>query len=192
MSKSTLITIAIITGLLFSSCRNNSSENKQVGESDTKSTDIATQNPNDELAEKINNYITTQFMTEADLRAISEEDKKFQFYAIDLNNDGKQEVFVNFITSYFCGTGGCTVLLLNSDMELITRFSPMGTFFVGELVENGWKVLITRVEGDWTKLIYKNGTYPSNPTLIEIAMDLPENAEKIFDEDYSKQKTYSF
>lgn len=192
MSKSTLITIAVFIGLLFSSCKNNSSENKRVGESNTKITDSVTQNEDDELAEKIRSYITTQFMTEADLRAISDKDRKFQYYTIDLNNDGKEEVFVNFITPYFCGTGGCTILLLNSDMQLITSFSPMKTIFAGELVENGWKVLITRVEGDWRKLIYKNGAYPSNPTLIDLAIDLPNNAEKIFDEDNSKQKTYSF
>ena len=197
MNKSILITFAILSGLVFSSCKNTNSKNKIKGETTipvgTKDLDYAKQSVDDELADKIKNYINTTFLTEADMRAISEDDRKFQFYKIDLNNDGKEEMFVNFGTPYFCGSGGCTVLLLNSSLELITRFSPTQVLFVENATENGWKVLFTRTEGSWKKLVYENDTYPSNPTMVEETNEqLSEDAEKLFDEDDSKLKTYSF
>lgn len=189
-----MMIFAIIAGLFFSSCNNNTSENKQteVQENETIDTDYALQGVDDELANKVKEYITTKFLTDSDLRAIAEEDRKFQLYKVDLNNDGNEEVFVDFGTSYFCGSGGCTVLLLNDKLELITKFSPTQTLFIGKEIENGWVTLFTRAKGEWKKLIYEGNTYPSNPTLVEIATELPENAKQIFDKDANKQKTYSF
>ena len=209
MNRNLLITFAILTGLFLNSCKNSSSENNQTEvskeiKSETEETnsvegreaivtDYAKESIDDELADKIKSYITTKFLTEGDLRAISEDQRKFQLYKVDLNNDGKDEVFINFITSYFCGTGGCTVLLLTNNLELITRFSPTQTLYVEKSVENDWSVLLTHTEGSWRQLIYENGTYPSNPTMVEAMNQLPnENAEKIFNEDLSKQKTYNF
>ena len=196
MKKILLVTFTILTGLFFNSCKNPNSE-KLKGEATipvgTKNIDDDKIGVDDELADKIKNYITSEFLTEADARAITEDQRKFQLHKIDLNNDGNEEVFVNFMTSYFCGSGGCTVLLLDSNLKLITRFSPTETLFVGEKVENDWRVILTHTEGSWRKLIYDNGTYPSNPTMVEKTTDEPSvNAVKMFDEDDSKQKTYNF
>ncbi|MDZ7613001.1 MAG: hypothetical protein U5K51_04295 [Flavobacteriaceae bacterium] len=60
-----------------------------------------------------------------DLPILSEEDRKFQYFSVDLNGDGKDEYFVNFMTSYFCGTGGCSVVLLDHESNVITNFSVM-------------------------------------------------------------------
>ena len=194
MNKEIMMIFAIIAGIFFSSCNNNTSENKQteVQENETIDTNYSHQSVDNELANKVKEYITTKFLTDADLRAISEEDRKFQLYKVDLNNNGSDEIFVNFGTSYFCGSGGCTVLLLSDKLELITKFSPTQALFIGKELENGWVTLHTRADGEWKKLIYEDGTYPSNPTLVEIAGDLPEKAKEIFDQDTSMQKTYSF
>lgn len=194
MNKETMMIFALIAGVFFGSCNNKTSKNKQteVEKKETIDTDLASRSVDDDLANKVKDYITTKFLTEADLRAISEEDRKFELYKVDLNSDGSEEVFVNFGTSYFCGSGGCTILLLSDKLELITKFSPTQTLFIGKEIENSWAILLTRADGDWKKLIYESGTYPSNPTMVEIATDLPENAEKVFKEDTSEQKTYSF
>ncbi|MFD1079553.1 DUF6624 domain-containing protein, partial [Longispora fulva] len=71
-----------------------------------------TQSLNDTLAKRIRNYLTSEYLTANDLEIITQEQRKFQLFQIDLNNDGEKEVFVNFITPYFCGSGGCTILLL--------------------------------------------------------------------------------
>lgn len=208
MKKNILIILVIFTGLYISSCKNTTSENDQTqGDTELKTekeeadlvdekpmiTEFAKQSVDDELADKIKYYINTEFLTEGDLRAILEEQRKFQLYKIDVNKDGNEEVFVNFMTSYFCGTGGCTVLLLNNDLDLITRFSPIRTIYGEETIENGWRVLMTESEGNWRKLIYQNDTYPSNPSMVETTNDTPsQQAEIMFDADYSKSKTYNF
>ena len=195
MSKNTLITIAIFTGLILSSCRNNSSKIKQ---SDTEKnqemiTESVKTNKNDELAEKIKNYILNHFLTKADLRVISDDDRKFQFYTADLNNDGDEEVFIYFGTSYFCGSGGCTVLLLSNNMELITKFSPTQQLYIDETSENSWKVLFTNTNGSWRKLVFDGVTYPSNPTLEKSTKYSPnENTQNTFEEERNNQQVYSF
>ena len=195
MNKNILIAFVILIGLVFSSCKNSSSENKETLV--VESEEMTWYNTNDiekeELAERVKDYITTQFLTEADKRAISEDQRKFQLYTVDLNNDGSEEIFVNFVSSYFCGSGGCTVLLLNKNLELITRFSPTQTLYVGRKVENGWSILHTRADGEWKKLVYEDDTYPSNPTMVDGTDEEPnQKAVKLFDEDDSKQKMYSF
>lgn len=205
MKKYILLLFVISTGLFFNSCKNDSSKNSKTevhsedGEKNSEYgkvaelSDFAQQSVDDELAEKVKNYLITEFLTDGDLRAIKEDQRKFQLYKIDLNNDGNDEVFVNFMNSYFCGTGGCTVLLLDSDLELITRLSPTRTLYVEKILENGWSVLFTETEGNWKKLIYKNGTYPSNPTMVETTNELPsDQAQIMFDEESSKLKTYTF
>ena len=177
--------------------KNTNSENKRKSETTipvgTIDDDYAKKSVDDKLADQIKDYITSEFLTEADNRAITEDQRKFQIYKVDLNNDGNEEVFVNFMTSYFCGTGGCRVLLLDSDMEMITKFSPTQDLYVENAVENGWRVLLTKTEGNWRKLIYEEGTYPTNPTIVEATSDEPsKEAEKMFDVESGKLKMYSF
>lgn len=211
MNKQILITIVILTGLFLISCKNNSPENIKIEVSKEIKTkkkesirleekeplvgDFAKQSEDDELADKIKNYITTKFLTEGDLKSIPDEQKKFQFYQIDLNNDGENEVFVNFITSYFCGSGGCTILLLSNQFEPITKFTVTRTpLFAEQTLENGWRILLTKSEGELKEMIFNNGTYPSNPSLIEKApYDAPSgHSEIMFDPNFSNPKTYSF
>ncbi len=155
----------------------------------------APQSVNDALAEQIKDFITTQYLSEGDLNIIDASQRKFQLYQIDLNNDGKNEVFVNFMTSYFCGTGGCTSLLLSPELKTITKFTVTRTpLWVEQTVKNGWKIILTRSQGELKELNYTNGTYPSNPSMVEKApYDASSgNAEILFDDNFSPPKTYSF
>lgn len=208
MKTNTLIILMIFTGSLFNSCKNSNLENgsaeagnddkieKQetdTAEEHTAVTDFAHHYVDDELAEKVKNHIISEFLTAGDLRAIKEDQRKFEIYKIDLNNDGKQEVFVNFMTYYFCGTGGCTLLLLDSDLKRITNFSPTRTLYIEKTEQKDWNVLFTKTEGNWRKLIYKNGSYPSNPTMVKATKESPsKNAEMIFDEHTIQPKIYTF
>lgn len=190
-----MMTFAIIAGVFFSSCNNNTSEKEQknIEKKETIGDDYAFRSIDNDLAKKIKEYITTKFLTDADLKAISEEDRNFQLYKVDLNNDGSEEIFVNFGTSYFCGSGGCTVLLLNNKLELITRFSPTQTLYVEKAVENGWRVLLTKTEGSWRKLVYENDTYPTNPTMVEATEEsLSDDGVKMFGVESGKSTKYSF
>ena len=171
------------------------SESKTNSEQKNLSFEFAKQSVNDKLAIEIKNYITTKLLAEEDLKLIPEGQRKFQFYEIDMNNDGEDEVFVNFMTPYFCGSGGCTILLLNNQLKLITKFTVTRTpLFAEQTLKNGWRILLTRSEGELKEMIYNDGTYPSNPSVIEKApYDAPSgHAEIMFDTNFSKPKTYNF
>lgn len=157
--------------------------------------EFAKQTVNDKFAIEIKNYITTKLLTKEDLKLIPEGQRKFQFYQIDMNNDGENEVFVNFMTSYFCGSGGCTILLLNNQLKPITKFTVIRTpLFVEQTLKNGWRILLTKSGGELKEMIYNDGTYPSNPSLIGKApYDAPSgHAEIMFDINFSNPKTYNF
>ncbi len=190
--------ILIFTGMAFISCKNQDSK-----ETLTEPTTIETEQPtsveseSDEdaiLLDRIENFILRDYLTERDLRTISKDERKLQLHQIDLNNDGTKEIFVNLSSIYFCGTGGCTVLLLDDQLRPITEFTVTQTpIYVEETIENGWNVLMVQSEGKWRKLSYDNGTYPSNPSVAEISISAPtKTAEILFDDTNAKLKTYTF
>ena len=189
----------LLSAMLFHSCKESKTDiqkNEIVTNTETdKKADpkYLEQTVDDALADKIKKYLVSEYLSEGDLRAIQDEQRIFQLYKTDLNEDGKDEVFVNFGTPYFCGSGGCTVLLLSSDLKLITNFSPTQTLYVEDATENNWKVLLTEAEGSWRKLVFKNNTYPSNPTLVEKSEIAPKDtAQNLFNGDGSDAKTYTF
>ena len=129
------------------------------------------------------------------MELLSVEDHKFQYFAVDLNGDGKEEYFVNFMSPYFCGTGGCTVLLLDHESNIITKFTVMDNpIYVEKSEHNGWKVLLVRSEGELKELKYENGTYPINPSVLPKApYDAPSGSAIImFDDNFAKAKTYTY
>ena len=193
--------ILVFTGLAFSSCKNQDSKKDstetdkiEIEEPISQEAENEEQDENAELLDRLENYILTDYLTEADLRIISKDQRKLQIYQIDLNNDGKKEIFVNLASIYFCGTGGCTVLLLDDQLRPITEFTVTQTpIYVEETIENGWKVLMVQSEGNWRKLIYEDGSYPSNPSVAEISRSAPnKTAEILFDDTNGELKTYTF
>ena len=146
------------------------------------------------IANKIKHYLTIDYLKN-DIKFMSKEDRKFQFQTVDLNNDGQQEIFINFITSYFCGSGGCTLLLLDPNWKTITRFTVTSTpIMIEPSKEQKWAVLMVKDNGVWKDLQYKNGKYPSNPSLLSKSkVDAPSgHAQVIFSEEFSPAKTFDF
>jgi hypothetical protein len=154
----------------------------------------APQSSDDQVAANIRNFLVNDYLKK-DLSFLSEEDRKFQYFSVDLNGDGKDEYFVNFMTSYFCGTGGCSVVLLDHESNVITNFSVMDNPIYAENVKtNGWKNILVRNRGELKVLKYENGKYPSNPSVLPKApFDAPSGSAIImFDENFAKPKTYNF
>ncbi|MEQ8927182.1 MAG: alpha/beta hydrolase [Fulvivirga sp.] len=127
-----------------------------------------------------------------DIRFLSENDRKYNLEAIDLNGDSAPEYFVQFQSSYFCGSGGCTFLLLSSDMQLITRFTVTNApLFVEPTFKNDWRILLTKSGGELKELAYENGAYPSNPSVLDKASyDAPSSHARILFE--NSELKYSF
>lgn len=98
---------------------------------------------------------------------IDDNSKKFIFFEYDLNEDGKKEILVGLTGGYFCGTGGCTQLLLDNQGNVITQFSVSGNPVVIDTNKtNGWKDLFI-YSGSKYRIVKFNGkTYPSNPSIL--------------------------
>ena len=126
---------------------------------------------------------------------MKEADRNYQFYKIDLNEDGIDEIFVRFESTFFCGSGGCSYLLMDADFNTITQFTAMNAPIVVESkTENGWKVLLVKSEGEFKELTFEDGSYPTNPSILgKAAYDAPsDDAEVLFDDASIKSKTYNF
>lgn len=146
-----------------------------------------------DLAEKIKEVITTKYLKPEDLKVIDSAERKFSYHEIDLNNDGKKEIFVNFFTPYFCGSGGCSLALLDSDLNIISRFTVAETpLFISPDTKNGWNVIYTKSRGKWKALEYENGKYPSNPSVVKDSKAEPDTKSISIFKDQDQSKIYNF
>lgn len=155
---------------------------------------FAPQTVDDQLAININKYLIDDYL-KRELNIMSEADRKYQFHKIDLNADGIEEIFLRFESTFFCGSGGCTYLLLDSEFNKITHFTVMNApVFVEPTSENGWKLLLVKSEGELKELKFEDGSYPSNPSVVHKApYDAPSgHAQVLFDDASIKSKTYTF
>jgi hypothetical protein len=94
---------------------------------------------------------------------------------VDLKDDGTQEVIVYVTGDAWCGSGGCTMLVLaphDSSYEVITRTTiTRDPIRVLATTSNGWHDIGVGVGGggilDWyqVELRFDGKTYPSNPSM---------------------------
>lgn len=154
---------------------------------------FATNSVDDLMSKNITNYLTQSYLKD-DLPFLSENDRKFQMYKVDLNGDGKDEYFVLLMGSYFCGSGGCTFLLLDRYSEIITKFTVMRPpIYVSVEKENGWRKLVVESEGKYKELVFDGKSYPSNPSVVADSKVQPgPDFEIMFDNENLPAKTYTY
>ncbi|MFB9079098.1 hypothetical protein ACFFLS_09620 [Flavobacterium procerum] len=129
-----------------------------------------------------------------DLAAMTKEDRYFYYEAFDLNNDGKDEYFVGFSNSYFCGTGGCSGLILNNDGSEINKFSVTDfPILVKTSATEKFYDLLMKSGGLFHLVKMKNGKYPSNPSVEDKWQgEIPRESTKVLDIYDKKLAKYSF
>lgn len=129
-----------------------------------------------------------------DLPAMTKDDRFFYYEAFDLNNDKKDEYFVGFSNSYFCGSGGCSGYILNNDGSLINSFSVTDfPIYVTTSSSEKFYDLIIVTGGKFHLIKMKNGRYPSNPSVQEKWKgDIPKESTLVLDIDGKKLEKYSF
>ena len=125
---------------------------------------------------------------------MTENDRKFRFYEVDLNGDNKNEYFVSFSNSYFCGSGGCTYLLLSNDLNLINRFTvTRSPIYRSSIKTNGWNELIVPDKnGSHVYLKYDGKKYPSNPSVINTSAVANSKDDLEIIPETETAKVYSF
>ncbi|WP_455169734.1 hypothetical protein [Aegicerativicinus sediminis] len=194
---------------IFIGCKNENSEATSVttneidqpevsNESSSELKEVA-ENPEEEsqediMAANIRNFLSRDYL-KGDMDGLTEKDRKFQYAAVDLNGDGKDEYFIRFMSPYFCGTGGCSMVLIDHEANVITEFTVMEPpMWVENEMVNGWKTILIRSGGELKALTFNNGTYPSNPSVVKKApYDAASGSAYImFDEIFNPSKTFTF
>lgn len=100
--------------------------------------------------------------------------RRFIFFEHDLNADGTKEIFVGLTGPYFCGSGGCTQLLLDQEGVVISKFTVSDyPLVIDEERTNAWKDLFLRSDGDYRRAKFDGTKYPSNPSLLPKLEILP-------------------
>ncbi|MGO4770813.1 hypothetical protein ACEN2I_04070 [Flavobacterium sp. W22_SRS_FK3] len=129
-----------------------------------------------------------------DLPAMTKEDRFFYYDAFDLNNDGKDEYFVGFSNSYFCGSGGCSGYILNNEGIVINKFTVTDfPILVTTSSTEKFYDLLFETGGKFHLLKFKNGKYPSNPSVQENWKgDIPAASPVVLDIYAKKLEKYSF
>ncbi|ATP57142.1 hypothetical protein CPT03_11995 [Pedobacter ginsengisoli] len=202
--KTPVLFLALIGSLILFSC--SSSENKannSIKDSVNVSTEQATEkaqtdseaipkNPNHEnTVNLVKQVLNVMFKDDVSKNLIEEKSRKFKFFEYDLNDDQKKEILVGLSGSYFCGSGGCTILLLDSQGKLINKFTVTeAPVLITPTTTSGWKDLILHSNGNDHLVKYNGKTYPSNPSVQPVYPSTPKpNAIKGLD---IEEQSYSW
>ncbi|WJS96607.1 hypothetical protein NYQ10_09120 [Flavobacterium johnsoniae] len=131
-------------------------------------------------------------LLKSDLPALTKDDRYFYYEEFDLNNDKKNEYFVGFSNSYFCGSGGCSGYILNNDGSVINKFT-VTDFPICVTTSSTEKFydLIFESGGKFHLLKMKGGKYPSNPSVQEV-VKVQKESRKVLDVNSKKLEKYSF
>lgn len=118
------------------------------------------------------------FKDDLDKNIIDSNSRKFILFQYDLNNDSSKEIFVGFTGSYFCGTGGCTIYLLDGKAQKIASFSVTDyPIVIANTTTRGWKDLVLSSGGKNHLMKFNGKTYPGNPS-VQPVMKLPPGDEE--------------
>lgn len=116
----------------------------------------------------------------------SDKTTKYLVSFQDLNGDGQSEAIVYLMGGKWCGSGGCSTLILTQDKnswKILTKITvtrlPIRVLFS---VSHGWHNIGVWVQGGNVKngyeaeLMYDGRSYPRNPT-ISPAREIKEQVE---------------
>lgn len=198
MKNKILILIGIVA---FYSCQNkeNSKNIVKTIVQDTLSktiggtADLSDAPPRDDKAvELIRKQLNV--LLKSDLPALTKDDRYFYYEEFDLNNDKKNEYFVGFSSTYFCGSGGCSGYILNNDGNVINKFTVTDfPIYVTTSSTEKFYDLIFESGGKFHLLKMKSGKYPSNPSIQEVVKgNVPKESTKVLDINSKKLEKYSF
>lgn len=188
--------------LAFSSCQNKDKTKQNIVKAialDTLSKTVAGTADLSEVEENDNKTVELirkqlLILLKNDLSAMTKEDRFFFYEAFDLNNDKKDEYFVGFSNSYFCGSGGCSGFILNNDGSLINKFSVTDLpILITTTSSEKFYDLIMKSNGLYHLVKMKYGKYPSNPSIEEKWNgEIPKESTKVLDIYEKKMEKYSF
>jgi hypothetical protein len=114
--------------------------------------------------ERIKEYLRSEYGEN------SEFPRRFIYNMVDLNDDGREEYLIGLMGPDFCGTGGCTMLILNQELKLISKITLVKYPIYLETDETGkntnkFKNIFLRTgQVGYVKLVWNGKKYPGNPS----------------------------
>jgi hypothetical protein len=149
---------------------------------------------NPKTAELVRLTLNNRYKEDLKKNFINDFGKKFIFFEYDLNEDGKNEILVGLRGPYFCGSGGCTQLLLDYQGKIITTFSVSGNpVIIDTNKTKGWKDLFIWSGGKNRIVKFDGKTYPSNPsTLPELKLIPGDGLPRALDFENEPYAWFSF
>jgi len=208
--KKTCILLALLLITLFIQCQPGN-EKAETGKDSTLSdnpleqpmlTDSAALDDKQHLneaarsqnVEQAKEFLQSYFKEDLQKGLLDTMSRQFLLQEADLNNDGKDELFVGLTGPYFCGSGGCTFLLLDQRGKLITKFTVSDyPVFVDTTVTRGWEDLLVQSRGKFHRLKFSGTKYPGNPSVAPVIDSLPsKGTQAIFDQWEDKDKWQRF
>lgn len=124
-------------------------------------------------------------------------DRSFIYNAVDLNDDGKNEYLVGLTGSTFCGSAGCTMLVLNNNFGINTRMTIVQfPVYIGapgtkEVTKKYSNIYVSTKGVGYVKMAWNGSKYPTNPSLA------PKISESLISGKYAflneaSQELYNF
>lgn len=104
----------------------------------------------------------------------SEDRIRYYYNIIDLNDDGRNEIFVYLLGPFVCGTGGCSAAIfekIDNEYVILSRFSLVNNpILISKNTSNGYRDIIMYVAGGgiesfYARLKYNGTRYPANPSV---------------------------
>lgn len=86
----------------------------------------------------------------------------------DLDNNWETEETIFYLgASDYCGTGGCTMIVVDKNDTILDKFTVTRKPILvnNTMVENTWKDLVVWSDNSYRLLKHTTGGYPSNPSL---------------------------
>lgn len=173
--KTNILFLAFTLAVL-SSCNNK----KEIEVTEVKTDSISVDTPVEvkdtvQYKESTNNPKTVDLVRtvlqnkifKADTASIDAKNRKFIIDEIDLNNDGKKEIFVGFNGMDFCGNAGCDAYLLSHEGDVISKFTIVQYPIVisDSKSKDNWQDLIITSRGVDYLVKWNGKKYPSNPSM---------------------------
>lgn len=117
----------------------------------------------------VNQFLERSYFVEDDGQSDEDIQLEYAFGGFDLDSDGRDEVIVLIQSSYYCGSGGCNLLVLDDDYTLITETTvTKPPIMVLSRAHLGFNDLSVYSDGEQRLLEYDGSTYPENPSLEPI------------------------
>ncbi|GAB2678492.1 hypothetical protein GCM10027036_35360 [Flavihumibacter cheonanensis] len=193
MSPKQQLLCLMVIGLSITACQNTSTTNLETSVADS-SLRYGPDTHRPETAKLVINTLATIYKSDIEKNLIDSFSRTFVFFEYDLNEDGRKEIFVSHTGPYYCGSGGCNLLLLSPDGKLITQFTVSRTpVIVLRERSKGWNDLLIESAGKLHLLKYDGNSYPSNPSVAPVFTMIPgDELPRLLDTEHEPFPKFSF